>query len=305
MTKEMELMEQKKYHSIVRYGHKSTQDVLNKGDQIIIQEKIDGANASFAVVDGELKCWSRNRELSMSNTLEGFYVWAKQNINVDKLLEGVIYFGEWTAQHKVVYEGYTKQFFLYDIFNLHLEEYVSFSMVRDEAKRLGLQLVPVFFEGEFESFDQLMSYVGKTELNGKLGGETSGEGIVVKNVAYRDHFGKQMFVKLVVDKFAEVQKQKAPKDPKKHFTPEELKVRECVTAPRVEKQLFKMIEEGLLDRDYGVEEMSRILKHVSPLVAEDILKEEMEDFPYLTVKDVQAFMCKVLPLVIKDIIKNK
>lgn len=298
-------MEQKKYHSIVRYGHRSTREVLNRGDQIIIQEKVDGANASFAVVDGELKCWSRNRELSMSNTLEGFYVWAKQNIEVDKLLEGVVYFGEWTAQHKVVYEGYAKQFFLYDIYNLHLEEYVSFSMVRDEAKRLGLNLIPVFFEGEFESFEQLMSYVGRTELNGKLGQEVSGEGIVVKNVDYRDRFGKQMFVKLVVDKFAEVQMQKAPKDPKKKFTPEELKVRECITSPRVEKQLFKMIEEGLLDRDFGVEDMGKILKHVSPLVAEDILKEEMDEFPHLTVKDVQTFMCKVLPLVIKDIIKNK
>ena len=298
-------MEQKKYHSIVRYGHRSTREVLNRGDQIIIQEKVDGANASFAVVDGELKCWSRNRELSMSNTLEGFYVWAKQNIEVDKLLEGVVYFGEWTAQHKVVYEGYAKQFFLYDIYNLHLEEYVSFSMVRDEAKRLGLNLIPVFFEGEFESFEQLMSYVGRTALNGKLGQEVSGEGIVVKNVDYRDRFGKQMFVKLVVDKFAEVQMQKAPKDPKKKFTPEELKVRECTTTPRVEKQLFKMIEEGLLDRDYGVEDMGKILKHVSPLVAEDILKEEMDEFPHLTVKDVQTFMCKVLPLVIKDIIKNK
>lgn len=298
-------MEQKKYHSIVRYGHISTREVLNRGDQIIIQEKVDGANASFAVVDGELKCWSRNRELNMSNTLEGFYVWAKQNIEVDKLLEGVVYFGEWTAQHKVVYEGYAKQFFLYDIYNLHLEEYVSFSMVRDEAKRLGLNLIPVFFEGEFESFEQLMSYVGRTELNGKLGQEVSGEGIVVKNVDYRDSFGKQMFVKLVVDKFAEVQMQKAPKDPKKKFTPEELKVRECITSPRVEKQLFKMIEEGLLERDYGVEDMGKILKHISPLVAEDILKEEMDEFPHLTVEDVQTFMCKVLPLVIKDIIKNK
>ena len=298
-------MEQKKYHSIVRYGHRSTREVLNRGDQIIIQEKVDGANASFAVVDGELKCWSRNRELNMSNTLEGFYVWAKQNIEVDKLLEGVVYFGEWTAQHKVVYEGYAKQFFLYDIYNLHLEEYVSFSMVRDEAKRLGLNLIPVFFEGEFESFEQLMSYVGRTELNGKLGQEVSGEGIVVKNVDYRDSFGKQMFVKLVVDKFAEVQMQKAPKDPKKKFTPEELKVRECITSPRVEKQLFKMIEEGLLERDYGVEDTGKILKHISPLVAEDILKEEMDEFPHLTVEDVQTFMCKVLPLVIKDIIKNK
>lgn len=240
----------------------------------------------------------------MGNTLEGFYIWAKENIEVDKLLDGVVYFGEWTAPHKVVYEGYTKQFFLYDIYNLHLEEYVSFSMVRDEAKRLGLNLVPVFFEGEFESFDQLMSYVGKTELNGKLGGESYGEGIVVKNVAYRDNFGKQMFVKLVVDKFAEVQKQKAPKDPKKKFTPAELKVRECLTTARVEKQLFKMIEDGQLDRDYGIEDMGYILKTVSPMVAEDILKEEMEECN-LTIKDIQVFMCKVLPLVVKDIIKNK
>lgn len=298
-------MEQKKYHSIVRYGHKSTQEVLNKGDQIIIQEKIDGANASFAVIDGELKCWSRNKELSMNNTLEGFYVWVKENINVDKLLEGVIYFGEWTAQHKVVYEGYTKQFFLYDIFNLHLEEYVSFPMVRDEAKRLGLQLIPVFFEGEFESFDQLMSYVGHTELNGKLGGEPCGEGIVVKNMEYRDRFGKQMFVKLVVDKFAEVQKQKAPKDPKKKFSEEELKVRECVTAPRVEKQLFTMIEEGLLERNFGIEEMGKILKHINPLVAEDILKEEMGDFPHVTVGEIQRMISRVLPFIVKEIIKEK
>lgn len=296
--------EQKRYHSIVRYGHKTTQDVLNKGDQIIIQEKIDGANASFAVVDGELKCWSRNKELSMSNTLEGFYVWVKENIDVNKLLDGVIYFGEWTAQHKVVYEGYTKQFFLYDIYNLYLEEYVSFSMVKDEAKRLGLNLVPVFFEGEFESFEQLQQYVGKTELNGKLGDKVSGEGIVVKNVAYRDRFGKQLFVKLVTDGFAEVQKQKTPKDPKKNFSQEELMVRECVTIPRVEKQLFKLIDDGLLDRDYGIEDMGYILKTISPLVAEDILKEEMEDYK-LSVKDIQCFMCKVLPVVIKDIIKNK
>lgn len=298
-------MEQKKYHSIVRYGHKSTQDVLNKGDHIIIQEKVDGANASFAVINGELKCWSRNKELNANNTLEGFYGWVQHHVEPDKLLEGVIYFGEWTAQHKVVYEGYEKQFFLYDIYNLHLEEYVAFSMVQDEAKRLGLQLIPVFFEGKFESFEQLTEYVGRTELNGKLCGEPSGEGIVVKNVAYRDRFGKQLFVKLVVDKFAEVQKQKAPKDPKKKYTEEELKVRECVTVPRVEKQMFKMIEDGLLERNFGTESIGMILKHVSPLVAEDILKEEMEDYPHVTAKWIQQTISRVLPLVIKEIIKDK
>lgn len=297
-------MEQKKYHSIVRYGHKSTQDVLNKGDNIIIQEKIDGANASFSVVNGELKCWSRNRELNTENTLNGFYDWAKENIDKDKLLEGVIYFGEWTTPHKVVYEGHTNQFFLYDIYNMYLEEYVSFSMVKDEAKRLGLQLIPVFFEGEFESFEQLMSYVGRTDLGGKLKGQPTGEGIVVKNVNYRDKFGKQMFVKLVVDAFREVQRQKQPKDPKKRFSEAELKVHECVTLPRVEKQVFKLIDNGLLDKDYGIEDMGFLIKNVTPMLAEDILKEEMQDFD-LSVKDVQTYMTKVLPLVLKEIIRNK
>ena len=297
-------MEQKKYHKIIRYGHKSTQDVLNKGDYIIIQEKIDGANASFAVINGELKCWSRNRELNESNTLEGFYEWVQQNVQVQKLLEGVVYFGEWTAQHKVSYEGYMKQFFLYDIYNLHLEEYVSFSMVRDEAKRLGLQLIPVFFEGEFESFEQLMSYVGRTDLGGKLKGKPTGEGIVVKNVNYRDEFGKQVFVKLVIDGFREIQRQKQTKDSKKVFSEAELKVRECVTLPRVEKQVFKLIDNGLLDREYGIEDMGFLLKHTSPMVAEDILKEEMQDFN-VTIKDIQTYMVKVLPLVLKEIIKSK
>lgn len=297
-------MEQKKYHKIIRYGHKSTQDVLNKGDYIIIQEKIDGANASFAVINGELKCWSRNRELNESNTLEGFYEWVQQNVQVQKLLEGVVYFGEWTAQHKVSYEGYMKQFFLYDIYNLHLEEYVSFSMVRDEAKRLGLQLIPVFFEGEFESFEQLMSYVGRTDLGGKLKGKPTGEGIVVKNVNYRDEFGKQVFVKLVIDGFREIQRQKQTKDSKKVFSEAESKVRECVTLPRVEKQVFKLIDNGLLDREYGIEDMGFLLKHTSPMVAEDILKEEMQDFN-VTIKDIQTYMVKVLPLVLKEIIKSK
>lgn len=297
-------MKQKKYHSIVRYGHNSTKGVLNKGDEIIIQEKIDGANASFSVVDGELKCWSRNRELDENNTLEGFYDWACKNIDAEKLLEGVVYFGEWTVRHKIVYEGYEKQFFLYDIYNLFLEEYVSFSMVQDEAKRLGLQLVPIFFEGEFESFDQLMSYVGRTELNGRLKGNITGEGIVVKNVKYRDKFGKQLFVKLVVDSFTEVLRQKKPKDPNKKLSVDELKVKECLTTARVEKQIFKLIDDGLLNKDYGIEDMGKLLKSVTPMIAEDILKEEMQD-SNLTIKDIQKYSSKTLPLIIKEIIKNK
>ena len=41
------MSEMKKYMDVVRLGHKTTEGVLNVGDKIVIQEKIDGANASF------------------------------------------------------------------------------------------------------------------------------------------------------------------------------------------------------------------------------------------------------------------
>ncbi len=207
-------MEQKKYMDVVRLGHKSTIGVLNKGDQIIIQEKIDGANASFRYDEetDTVRAFSRNTELNEENTLGGFYQWTQQ-LPKDELMIGAIYFGERLNPHKVKYPEYEKQFFLFDIYNTYTGEYVDFSMVEDEAKRLGLNLVPVFYNGEYKGYEHLESFVGKTMLGGKLGDVETGEGIVVKNIKYKDRFGHQLFVKLVTDAFREVQKQKAPKDP--------------------------------------------------------------------------------------------
>lgn len=271
-------MEQKKYTDVTRLGHKTTLDVLKEGDQIVIQEKIDGANASFKVENGEIFAFSRNTQLSEGNTLGGFYEFAK-NLDADKLLAGVIYFGEWTNAHKVRYPEHEKQFFLYDIYNTHIDKYVNFSMVKDESKRLGLNLVPVFYEGEYQSFEHLQSFVGRTDIGGKLGDVDTGEGIVVKNVSYIDRFGNQKFVKLVTDVFREVQKQKAPKDPKRELTQEQQFVDMTVTDARVEKMLYKFVDEGVLDEHFGIEDMGTILKHMNPRILEDILKEESDSLP--------------------------
>ena len=271
-------MEQKKYTDVTRLGHKTTLDVLKEGDQIVIQEKIDGANASFKVENGEIFAFSRNTQLSEDNTLGGFYEFAK-SLDADKLLAGVIYFGEWTNPHKVRYPEFEKEFFLYDIYNTHIDKYVSFSMVKDESRRLGLNLVPVFYEGEYQSFEHLQSFVGKTHIGGKLGDIETGEGIVVKNVSYIDRFGNQKFVKLVTDAFREIQKQKAPKDPKRELTQEQQFVDMTVTNARVEKMLYKFVDEGILDEHFGIEDMGKILKHMSPRILEDILKEESDSLP--------------------------
>ena len=60
----------KKYDSIPRYGKQGTRDIL--GTEVVVMEKLDGANASFGIIGGELKMFSRNQELNEYNTLRGF-----------------------------------------------------------------------------------------------------------------------------------------------------------------------------------------------------------------------------------------
>ncbi|PHA03065.1 hypothetical protein COE51_01600 [Bacillus pseudomycoides] len=298
-------MEQKKYTDIVRLGHKTTIGVLNEGDHIVIQEKLDGANASFRR-DGEvIRAYSRNHELNEQNNLGGFWQWT-QTLDVTKLVEGGIYFGEWLNPHKVKYPEHVKTFWLYDIYDTETNRYIGFNLVKKVAEKLGLNLVPVFYEGEYKDFAHLESFVGKSALGGRLGDIETGEGIVVKNVNYKDRFGKQMFVKLVTDAFREVQKQKAPKDPNKEKTDEQLFVDTCLTKARVEKMLYKLIDEGVLHKDFVIEDMGVILKNLNQRIYEDMLKEESDMLPKdYEENQIRKAIGRSLAAIVKSIINER
>jgi hypothetical protein len=272
-------MNQKRYTDVIRLGHKTTIGVLGEGDHIVIQEKLDGANASFRRIGNELVAFSRNCQLSPENTLGGFYQFVKGLEGKIQVGERLIFFGEWLNPHKVKYPEHQNEFFLFDIYDAVNEKYLPWKTVKAVGETLGLNLVPVFYEGEYQGFGHLQSFVGKTELGGMLGDIPTGEGIVVKNVDYTDRFGKQVFVKLVTDAFREVQKQKAPKDPKVEVTQEQIFVDQVVTDARIEKFLHKFVDEGILNEYYGVKDMNTILKNMNPRIKEDILKEERDLLP--------------------------
>lgn len=301
------MKEIKKYTDVVRYGKSSTEDVLNKGDYISITEKIDGANASFRL-DEENKlgvsCYSRNTLLSEGNRLSGFYDWVTDNIVPikDKLNPNYIYYGEWLVQHKVRYkeECYHK-FYMFSVWNIEKEEYLSDEIVKSEALRLGLTTTNYFYEGEFISFEHLMSFVGKSDITLE---PNTGEGVVIKNVNYKDRFGRQMFVKLVSEKFAEVQKQKLPKNPKVNDELTNL-VKTVLTKPRVEKILYKLVDEGLLKEDYAIEDMGLILKTLGSKVYEDIMKEESDLFINFDEDKVKRVCGKNTPNIVKQILKEQ
>lgn len=297
----------KKYTDVIRYGKSSTNGVIKEGDIISITEKIDGANASFRIDKTNplgISCYSRNNPLNEDQTLSGFYGWVIDNILPikDKLNKKYIYYGEWLVKHKVIYKDeYYKNFYMFSIWDIEKEQYVSDDIVQTEAERLGLTTTNYFYIGEFKSFDHLMSFVGKSDITLE---PNTGEGIVVKNVNYFDNYNRQVFVKLVSEKFAEVQKQRLPKNPNIDSPVIEL-VKSVLTKARVEKILYKLVDEGILKEDYAIEDMGLILKSLGGKVYEDIMKEESDLFVDYEEDKIKRICGKSLPTIVKAILKEQ
>lgn len=284
----------KKYQDIVRHGKNGTHHTILGDAKIVIQEKLDGANASFKVDNGKVLAFSRNTQLDESNNLRGFYEWT-QTLDPDELLDGVIYFGEWLVKHKLDYGENMKQFYLFDIFNTHTEEYVSFSMVEDESKRLDLNLVPVFYIGDTLPFEEIEKYAGQSKLG------NVGEGIVVKNYDFKNKFNSQVFTKIVTKDFQEKNGNNKPKEAKGIKDSLDQYLDTYMTKPRVEKIIHKMVDEQILNEDYAIEDMGVILKNAGSRVFDDLVKEELDSL----LKQLKAKVGKRLPLVVKEILADQ
>lgn len=204
--------------------------------------------------------------------------------------------------HKIQYkEEYTKTFLLFSIWDDEKEEYLSDEIVIAEAKRLGLKTVEYFYYGKFISYEHMSSFIGKSNITKD---PNMGEGIVVKNVNYKDRYGNQCFVKLVSEKFAEVQKQKLPKNPNINSKEVEL-IKSILTKPRVDKLMHKLVDENLLSKeDFCIESMGKLLKLLGGRVKEDMIKEESELLNNIEDKVLCKQIGKILPLVLKEVIKE-
>lgn len=301
------MKEIKKYTDIIRYGKASAQGIIKEGDKISITEKIDGANASFTA-DKEntngVSCYSRRLILNEENTLRGFYKWVNDNIVPikDKLNPNYRYIGEWLVSHKVQYqEDKYQQFYMFSIWDENKEEYVSDEIVISEAERLGLKTVEYFYIGDFISYEHMSSFIGKSNIT-KI--PDTGEGIVVKNSNYFDKYGKQVFVKLVSENFAEIQKQKLPKNPNIHEK-EIVIIKTVLTKPRVDKLMHKLVDENKLTRDeFAIENMKKLIKLLGNKVYEDMIKEESEILRQVEDKVLKKQIGKILPQIIKDVLKD-
>lgn len=280
----------KKYHSLINGNKKRFADqVLKPGAPIVIEEKIDGANASFKLENGELLAFSRNTQLDAENNLRGFYQWVQVVIDKTLLREGVTYYGEWTAPHKMNYGENHHKFYLFDALS---EEgvFADRDMIEHLANRFGIEVAPLFYRGEYVSQEQINSYIGKSSI-----GEV-GEGVVIK-VDDEEHGDERIVLKFVSDYFKE-SKFVAKKNPDNSGCALTDFVDATLTDARVSKMLHKLVDEGKLEEDYSIQDMGVILKNLGGSLFEDIIKEEMDELLGLLKKRVG----RKVPVVVKNVL---
>jgi ATP-dependent RNA circularization protein (DNA/RNA ligase family) len=248
-------MEQKKYVDILRV--KASFAEVFSDDIITITEKVDGSNASIAydAATDTVCTFSRRQPLDETRNLNGFYEWVMsipKEIVINLTENGkYIIFGEWLVKNKIQYpDDKYKKFYLFDVYDTETECYTPYERVEsvhNVLKGYGAQLAPLFYHGEWVSWDHVQNFVGKTEL----GATPCGEGVVIKSqTRLTDKYNSRRpkHLKVVSEHFAEVQKTKAPIDP------EILKTREAqrelaatiVTRRRIEKGLEKIRDDGII-----------------------------------------------------------
>ena len=246
--------------------------------------------------------------LSALNSLRGYYYWVQK---LDKeLIKAVLgdklrMFGEWLVPHALKYpdECYNTMY-CFDVFDTENQCYLPQNKVKSFVEQLGLNYVPVFYEGEFTAWEDYMYLVGKTEMGGEIG-----EGIVVKNQT--EITEDVVYTKIVHENFHEVHKQGSTKanlcpqsDEEKHELMRLTELAETIVTPaRVEKILYKLVDEGIIPENFSMKNMQAICKKLPSEVYYDCLKEVPQ-----IVNQIESFSkisCKIVIRLAKEIIQRR
>lgn len=149
------------------------------GSDVIVQEKVDGSQFSFALLDGRLSFKSKGQQILEWES--GLFAKACQHIEsvADRLVPGWIYRAETLAKPKHNVLAYQRvplnHLVLFDV--QYSEGWLSDAGIATEAASLAVEAAPVLASGLMESYDQFYPLL---QLESFLGGPKI-EGFVIKN----------------------------------------------------------------------------------------------------------------------------
>lgn len=255
------------YPSVYQIGHKAIQDIFKS--PVLIEEKCDGSQFSWGLLDGELVCRSKGKQLLL-DAPEKMFTKAVEAVRNMHLTPNWVYRGEFLSTPKHNTLAYSRipvnHLILFDI-NTGLEEYMTWEAKAEEAHRLGIEVVPMMYQGVVENFDMFQSFIERESV---LGG-CKVEGVVVKNYTLFTQEKKVAMGKYVSEAFKEVhQKDWKQRNPTGRDFIETL-IAEYATDARFQKAVQHLRESGLLEG--SAKDIGLLIKEVPA----DILKECEQD----------------------------
>lgn len=259
---------------------------INKGEKVIIQEKIDGSNTAILNDNGKIRYFSRSQELKGEDGLGGFikYIKAKEDKILQYLPNGYVLYGEWLGQGKINYNSLAKQgkiepYYAFDLVKEIIDKptedeeftraFASIDEMKDIANRIGLKTVPELNVIDFDNYDDLKVKYVDNQKSALEGADSIREGIVIKTIDGAKR------IKIVADTFQEVKtiKNSQTKSPYAFLD-------KYITPMRICKFLTTIGIENPAKEDY-----IKIFKQLD-VIAKDILEEEREQI----LKDVERII---------------
>ena len=197
-------MKFQKYMHLERFGNDEVQGI-ELGDCFVFP-KLDGTNASVWF-DGEVKAGSRNRELSIGADNAGFLAWVQDDIELNELVAAypqLTFYGEWLVPHslKTYREDAWRKFYIVDVYDWDKEVYLPFNEYSAILHVYNVDYLSPLCIIKNATYDNLLV---ELENNTYLiqDGKGSGEGIVIKNYAFKNRYGNTVWAKMVTNTFKE------------------------------------------------------------------------------------------------------
>ena len=274
---------------------------IEKGEKIVIQEKLDGSNTAIYNDNGKIRFFSRSQELLGEDGLDGFKKWIskKEKEILENLPEGYVLYGEWLGQGKINYNSLAKQgkiepYYAFDlvkeIINTPTEDedftrvFATIKEMKEIASRIGLKTVPELDVINFTNYEELKKKYVDEQKSALENTDCIREGIVIKTL------DGEKRIKIVGDTFQEIKtiKNTETKSPFAFLD-------RYITPARICKFLATIEIENPKPEDYR-----EIFKKLD-IIAEDILEEEKEQI----LKDISRIIKKQAIPNIKEYVEQK
>lgn len=293
-----ETFQYRPYPKIHRLGKEETDGILLY--DLMVQEKIDGANISIFQLDGKLRCGTRTRMLSEDESFNGFQEAVQDNLNLAMYFSrkpDCVLYGEWLVKHTITYpdEAYRK-IYLFDVLDTKTGNFMPQSEVKDLAEFLGLEYPYIFYTGKVAE-DVIDSYVGKSNI------APAGEGVVLKSLEFKNIFGDTVYAKVVHQNFKESNAIVFGGNNKHSETYWEMYiVNKYCTTGRVQKIMQKLQSEKETRLDLG--DTPRIAQTCYHDMITEEIWEICKKVPKVDFKALQRLSMRKFIQIYKDILNN-